>query len=390
MLGKVAWGRCFLHPAEFPYRFVCMNNGDHREGVFREIREGLQREDPIDELLKIFRRYFKGGGRGGGNSPFSSRMYWYGAAILFLLVGVFTAVYTVDVSEEGVITRFERYHTTTPSGLHFKFPFFIDRVTKVPSKVLLQEEFGFRSGVQRETSTQYSKRGYSEESLMLTGDLNVADVEWILQYRISDPWKFLFHARDVRKNIRDISMSIMRRVVGDRLVGDVLTVGRVEIADEAKKLTQEVLDRYDMGTTVVAVVLQDVTPPEAVKAAFNDVNAAKQEQEKSINVAEQEYNNIIPESKGKAEQLIADAQAHAILVVNRAKGDGSKFNAMLTEYRRAPEVTRRRLYIEAMEEVFSSVERLVIVDSKVKGVLPLYASPTTIAPVPTETEAKSE
>lgn len=367
-----------------------MNNGDHREGVFREIREGLQREDPIDELLRIFRRYFKRGGQGGGNSPFSSKVYWYGAAILFLLVGVFTSVYTVDVSEEGVITRFERYHTTTPSGLHFKFPFFIDRVTKVPSKVLLQEEFGFRSGTQRETSTQYSKRGYSEESLMLTGDLNVADVEWILQYRISDPWKFLFHARDVRKNIRDISMSIMRRVVGDRLVGDVLTVGRVEIADEAKKLTQEVLDRYDMGTTVVAVVLQDVTPPEAVKAAFNDVNAAKQEQEKSINVAEQEYNNIIPESKGKGEQLIADAQAHAVSIVNRAKGDGSKFNAMLTEYRRAPEVTRRRMYIEAMEEIFTSVERLVIVDSKVKGVLPLYAPPTAIAPVPTETEAKSE
>lgn len=217
---------------------------------------------------------------------------------------------------------------------------------------------------------------------MLTGDLNVADVEWIVQYRISDPWKFLFHARDVQKNIRDISMSIMRRVVGDRLVGEILTTGRIEIADEARKLTQEVLDKYDMGITVAAVVLQDVTPPEVVKAAFNDVNAAKQEQEKAINVAEREYNNVIPEAKGKAEQVIADAGGFAVSLINRAKGDATNFNSRLVEYRRAPDVTRRRLYVEAMEEIFSNLDRLVIVDSKVRGVLPLYSSPQAMTAIP--------
>jgi membrane protease subunit HflK len=226
---------------------------------------------------------------------------------------------------------------------------------------------------------------------MLTGDLNVADVKWIIQYRISDSWKFLFHARNVQKNIRDVSMSIMRRVVGDRLVGDVLTVGRIEIADEAKRLTQEVVDKYDMGITIVAVVLQDVTPPEAVKSAFNDVNAAKQEQEKAINVAEREYNNVIPEAKGKAEQLIADAEAYSLSRINQAKGDASRFSAMLTEYKKSPDVTRRRLYAEAMEDIFSNINSLVIVDSKVKGVLPLYPSPSDkVMPVPQGSEAGGE
>lgn len=348
-------------------------------------------QDPLEALIWEFREHFKkffnnqssgGSGNGGGRPPFSTKAIAYGLFIFVAAVGVLTSVYTVDVSEEGVVTRLRQYHTTTPPGLHFKLPFFIDQVIKVPSKVVLQEEFGFRSMGQQGTRTEYSEAALGEESLMLTGDLSVADVEWIVQYRISDPWKFLFHARDVQKNIRDISMSIMRRVVGDRLVGEVLTTGRIEIADEATKLTQEVLDKYDMGITVVAVVLQDVTPPETVKSAFNDVNAAKQEQEKAINVAERGYNNTIPEAKGKAEQMIADADAFAVSLVNRAKGDASNFNARLIEYRRAPDVTRRRLYVEAMEEIFLNQENLVIVDSKIRGVLPLYPPPQTIvAPV---------
>lgn len=378
-----------------------MNDEDQRP-IFREVRGGRP-EDPLEELLRkikeSFEKIFSGGGGGGrGNgrgrgTSFSGKPFFIGALILLALVGVFTSFYTVDVSEEAVVTRFERYHATTPPGLHFKLPFGIDRVTKVPSKVLLQEEFGFRSTGQSATRSEYSKTAFDEESLMLTGDLNVADVEWIVQFRISDPWKFLFHARDVQKNIRDISMSIMRRVVGDRLVGEILTTGRVEIADEAKKLTQDVLDKYDMGITVAAVVLQDVTPPEIVRAAFNDVNAAKQEQEKAINVAEREYNNVIPEAKGKAEQVIADAGAFAISLVNRAKGDATNFTTRLVEYRRAPEITRRRLYVETMEDVFSNMEKLVIVDSKIKGVLPLYPPAMgTVTPVtePALAEGKAE
>jgi modulator of FtsH protease HflK len=371
-----------------------MSNDDQRDNPFRSVGGGRP-QDPLEELLYRARRYFFGGGGGGNGAgrrrdPIPPKKFLYLGVILFIVFGVLTSVYTVDVSEEGVVTRFERYHATTTPGLHFKLPYFVDRVIKVPSKIVLQEEFGFRSTGREDGKEQYSNKQFDEESLMLTGDLNVADVQWIVQFRISDPWKFLFHARNVQKNIRDISMSIMRRVVGDRLVGDVLTVGRVEIAAEAHKLTQEVLDKYDMGIAIAAVVLQDVTPPESVKAAFNDVNSAKQEQEKAVNEAEREYNNIIPEAKGKAEQLIADAEAFAVSRVNRSKGDASNFNSMLVEYRRAPEVTRRRLYVEAMEEIFSSMDKLVIVDSKVKGVLPLYPAPTVVTPVGQTSEAKSE
>jgi membrane protease subunit HflK len=210
---------------------------------------------------------------------------------------------------------------------------------------------------------------------MLTGDLNVADVEWILQFRIADPWKYLFHARDVQRNLRDVSLSIMRRVVGDRLVGDVLTTGRVEIADQAKLLTQEVLDQYDMGIKVEKIILQGVNPPEKVKPAFNEVNAAKQEQEQTINNAEREYNRVIPESRGKAAKLIADAEAYAIDTVNRAKGDASRFSEVLKSYKQAPQLTRQRLYIDALEEVFAKMERVTIVDSRIKGVLPIYGMP---------------
>ncbi|MBF0300045.1 MAG: FtsH protease activity modulator HflK [Oligoflexia bacterium] len=339
--------------------------------------------DPMEEIFKQIHNFLKKlfnpeegrQGGGGGNytrPPISLRTILYVILVPLIIVGILTSFYTVDVSEEGVVTRFQQYNSTSPSGLHFKLPFFIDRVTKVPSKVLLQQEFGFRSSDQQRVKGESNRGNLAEESLMLTGDLNVADVKWIVQYRISDPWKFLFHARDVQKNIRDVSMSIMRRVVGDRLVGEILTTGRIEIADEAKKLTQEVVDKYDMGITIAAVVLQDVTPPDLVKAAFNDVNAAKQEQEKAINVAERGYNNVIPEAKGKAEQVIAEAEAHAIMLINQAKGDASNFNARLVEYLRAPEITRRRLYLEAMEEIYSNLDKLFIVDSKVKGVLPLY------------------
>ncbi|RYZ56199.1 MAG: protease modulator HflK, partial [Proteobacteria bacterium] len=237
-------------------RSMSNENDNDQDNRFRSVRGGKSdpEANPFDELSKQIRNLFQangggGNGGGGGHTPsdrefkLPERFIAYTIIALVVISGIFTSFYTVDVSEEAVVTRFEKYESTTPPGLHFKLPFGIDTVTKVPSKVLLQEEFGFRSLERHTGNTQYAKNGFAEESLMLTGDLNVADVEWIVQYRISDPWKFLFHARNVNKNIRDISMSIMRRVVGDRLVGDVLTVGRVEIADEAKILTQEVVDQ---------------------------------------------------------------------------------------------------------------------------------------------------
>lgn len=316
---------------------------------------------------------------GGGKPPFLMIGAIFGA--LILIYGIASSFYTIEISEEGVVTRFGRYIKTTPSGLHFKIPLGVDRVYKVASKRRLQEEFGFRSVGVSHGRTQYSDQAFLHESMMLTGDLNVADVSWIVQYEISDPWKYLFHARDVQRNIRDVSLSIMRRVVGDRFVGDVLTVGRVEIADQAKLLTQEVLDRYDMGIRILTVNLQDVNPPETVKPAFNDVNSAKQQQEQAINVAEREYNRIIPEARGRADQMISEAEAYAINAINRAKGDAARFKSIAEEYRKAPEVTRSRVFIETMEELLAKVAKLTVVDHNLKGLLPVFGN---LSPVKSE------
>lgn len=327
-----------------------------------------------------------GGGDGGGKSPNLTgangwNMLWVILAVLLMVWGIISSYYTVNVSEVGVVTRFQAYHITAQPGFHFKLPFGVDQVTLVRSKEVLIEEFGFRARDTQSSPTQYNEQRYLSESLMLTGDLNVANVEWTLQYRIADPWKFLFHVRDVKKNIRDISISIMRRVVGDRPVSDVLTTGRVEIADEAKKLTQDVLNRYDMGIQIKQIILQDVNPPDAVKDAFNEVNSAKQEQEQTINQAEQQYNKIIPEARGKAEKKIADAKAYSTELVNNAMGDANKFTEVLKAYKEAPVITRQRMYLETMEKVYSSAEKLTIVDPDVKGVLPIFGKQTDLSPV---------
>lgn len=324
--------------------------------------------DPTDELTQIFNAV------SNRLNTLNRGVGFLIALVLLAVVAGMTSFYTIDVSEEGVVIRLGRYVKTAPPGLHFKLPFGIDRVSKVASKRRLQEEFGFRTSGMADGRSSYSDKEYANESLMLTGDLNVGDVSWILQYEISDPWKYLFHARDVQRNIRDVSLSIMRRVVGDRLVGEVLTVGRVEIADEAKRLTQEVIDRYDMGIRIITVNLQDVNPPESVKPAFNDVNAAKQQQEEAINVAEREYNRFVPEARGSADQLLSEAEAYSINVVNRARGDASRFRSISEEYSKAPEVTRNRMYIESFESVIAGISKLTIVDANLKGLLPIYGS----------------
>lgn len=293
---------------------------------------------------------------------------------LFLLVSAATAVYTVQPSEEVVITRFGKFDRTTPPGLHFKLPWGIESATTVTTKLVLQEEFGFRSmgGNSSRGPTAYQDTSFDKESQMLTGDLNVADVEWIVQYQIADPRKWLFQAQDPHQNIRDVSEAIMRRVVGDRTVNEVLTTGRVEIASEAQRLGQEVLDKYDLGIRIVTVKLQDVNPPQVVKSSFNEVNAAKQEQEQAINVAEEAYNKVIPEARGKAEETISEAEGYASAVVNRARGDAERFTLTLREYQHAPDVTRKRIYLETMEELFGRFKKLTIVDDKVKGLMPVF------------------
>lgn len=293
--------------------------------------------------------------------------------ILLVAIGAYTSFYTVEPDEEAVIIRLGRYLETTPPGLHYKLPFGVDKHILVQTTKIHQAEFGFRTQeIRRSGHTRYSQGGFKSESLMLTGDLNVADVEWVIQYKISDPYKYLFKASNPVQNIRDVSESIMRRVVGDKSVNDVLTTGRAEIADEAKTLMQEVLDKYDIGIHVSAVKLQDVNPPEVVKPSFNEVNEAKQEQEKWINQAEKSYNKIIPEARGKAEELVSRAQGLSASKINRAIGDATRFKAILTEYRRAPSITRKRLYLETMEHIYKKFEKLTIVDSQVKGLLPVF------------------
>ncbi len=327
-------------------------------------------DDPKEEILKILQRLSDKFDAGPG----SPKQLAIIVAVVVGGVAFASAMYTVEPSEEAVVLRLGRYVATQPPGLHFRLPFGYDRVIKVKTKVILQEEFGFRSSGMQGARTSYANEDLRSESLTLTGDLNVANVEWIVQYQISDPKKYLFNAREVVINLRDISQAVMRRVVGDRIVGEVLTTGRVEIAEEAQRLTQEVLNYHDVGVRIVTIKLQDVNPPESVRPAFNEVNAAKQEQEKAINQAEKEYNTVIPEAIGKAEQTVRHAQGYATAAVNRAEGDATRFRATLSAYQQSPTVTRTRLYLEAMEEIYGRAESLTVVDKSVSGLLPVFSS----------------
>ncbi|MGA1796665.1 MAG: FtsH protease activity modulator HflK [bacterium] len=292
------------------------------------------------------------------------------ALVILILAFVLTVWFTVGPEEVGVILRFGRYNRVVDPGLHFKYPFLIEQVDKVPVQRQLKQEFGFRT-IKAGVVTQYSAQRYDEESLMLTGDLNVASVEWIIQFRINDPYRYLFKVRNSTQTLRDMSEAMMREVVGDRTVNEVLTVGRQEIATEVEKRLQELCDQYETGIRVEQVVLQDVTPPDPVKPSFNEVNEAQQDKEKLINQALSEYNRIIPRAKGEAEQTIQQAEGYALDRVNRSQGDVALFNAMFEEYRKAPEVTRLRIYLETFNTILPKVGRKYILDPDVGGILPL-------------------
>lgn len=292
--------------------------------------------------------------------------------LIIFFIGTNSSFYTVEPDEEAVVIRLGKHQDITQPGLHFKLPFGIDRIIKVKTKIVHQAEFGFRTMDTQSRRTTYSTSNFDNESLMLTGDLNVAEVQWVVQYQISDPFKFIYKTSDPITNIRDVAESIMRRVVGDKLVTEVLTTGRVEIAANAKVHMQEVLDKYDMGVSIKSIKLQDVNPPKVVQASFNDVNAAKQEQEKMLNQAEETYNKIIPEAKGKADKLIQEAEGFAKEIINKAYGDAERFSAIAKAYKKAPSITEKRIYLETMQEIFKDLDNITIVDTKVKGLLPIY------------------
>ncbi len=290
---------------------------------------------------------------------------------LFILVLLWTSIFQIDPEQVGVVLRLGQFDRTVDPGLNFKLPFGVETVEKVPVQRQLKEEFGFRTSVAGVRS-QYEKRSYQEESLMLTGDLNAAEVEWIVQFRISDSYKFLFKVRNALQTFRDMNEAVMREIVGDRSVNEALTIGRVEIAGTVTEKLQQLADQYDIGIKVDQVVLQDVTPPESVKPAFNEVNEAQQEREKMINQARSEYNKVIPKARGDAQRTIETARGYAIERTNNAKGEAERFNAVFKEYLKAPSVTHQRIYLETMNDVLQKVGRKLITDDKASGILPLF------------------
>jgi membrane protease subunit HflK len=292
-------------------------------------------------------------------------------AAILLVSFTMSSWFTIDPEEVGVVLRFGKYHRIANPGLNFKMPLGLENVYKVPVERQLKLEFGFRTKSPG-TRTQYTPVKYQEESLMLTGDLNAAEVEWIVQFRINDPYKFLFRVRNAEQTFRDMNEAVMRRVVGDRTVDETLTIGRQEISITAALKLQELCDQYEIGIKVVQVVLQDVNPPEAVKPAFNEVNEAQQEREKLINQAWSEYNKIIPKARGEAERTIEEAKGYALQRVNNARGEASKFDSVFQEYLKARDVTRQRIYLETMNDILPRVGRKLITDEEATGILPLF------------------
>ena len=291
--------------------------------------------------------------------------------LLLLLVFARTSFFTVPAESEGVVLRFGRFTTTVPSGLHFKIPFGVDTVQIVPVKRQLKQEFGFGTTDATNPWQSTSSREWQDEKAMVTGDLNAALVEWVVQYRIEQPELYLFKVRNADATLRDASESVMREVVGDRTVDEVITIGRQEIEDEALQRLQALVKSYEMGIKIDQVQLKNVNPPERVQASFNEVNQAQQEKEQAINIANGEYNKSIPRARGEASQQIRAAEGYAMKRINEAEGDVAAFTAQLAEYLKAPDVTRRRLYLETMAEVLPQVRGKIILDKNTAGIVPL-------------------
>lgn len=301
---------------------------------------------------------------------FNPRSFLRFALIAAVILVVLTSWFQVGPESVGVVLRLGAYQREVPPGLHFKIPFGLEKVYIVETQRQLKEEFGFRT-LQAGVNTRYSQSNFEQESLMLTGDLNVAVVEWTVQYRIVDPYNFLFQVRDIRETFRYMSQAIIRELVGDRTINEVLTAGRTELALTAQIQLQELCEQYETGIRVEQVILQDVTPPDEVKPAFNEVNQAQQQKETLINEARAEYNRAVPQARGVALQTIQQAEGYALGRVNRAKGEAERFISVYEEYRKAPEVTRQRIYLETMQLVLPNVGRKLVVDKDASNVIPL-------------------
>jgi membrane protease subunit HflK len=290
--------------------------------------------------------------------------------VLALLAILWSSIFQVSTEEVGVITQFGKYVRQVEPGLNLKIPF-VEDVYKVPVERQQKLEFGFRTS-RAGVNTEYRESSSTkDESLMLTGDLNLAEVQWVVQYRVDNAFNNLFEVRNPESTLRTLSEAAMRQIVGDRTVNEVLTVGRTEIGSEAQLLIQEICREYLLGFKIEQVVLQDVNPPEPVKAAFNAVNEAQQEKETLINRARSEYNKVIPKARGQAEETIQQAEGYAAERVNNADGEAARFTALYNEYVKAPEVTKKRIYLETLSTVIPKIGNVVITDQEGNNVLPL-------------------
>lgn len=289
--------------------------------------------------------------------------------LVFVAISVGTSLFTVDETEQAVITRVGKYYRTRGAGLHFKIPFGIDKSYLVPVKVVQTEQFGFTTYANRSGKTSVKR-----ESTMLTGDLNIVDVEWIIQYRIVDPAAWLFNVQEKNQTIRDISQSIINTLVGDRAILDVMGSARPEIETEALKIMNENFGSLGLGINIIAVKLQNIVPPEGVQDSFEDVNRASQDMERFINEGKEEYNSQIPLAKGEADQTIQQAEGYATKRVNEAKGNAARFDSVYDEYKKSPIVTRERIYLETMEEIYTAKQNTLI-DSELDNVIPVNNLP---------------
>jgi modulator of FtsH protease HflK len=298
--------------------------------------------------------------------------------VIAVVAGAFTSFYTVNTESVAVVTRFGRYHSTTPPGLHFKLPFSIDRITIVPTLRQLKLEFGFAT---RGATNEYQGSQQPDlERNMVTGDLNAAEVEWVLQYGISDPAKYLFNVHEPVATLRDISESCMNEVIGDRAVDEVLTFGRSEIESDCLKKLQLTMEQFNMGIRVEQIQLKNVHPPRAVQQSFDEVNRAQQEREERINIANGEYNKVIPRARGLAQQMISAAEGYALQRTNEAQGDVARFRELLVQYEKAPQVTRQRLYLETMNNVLPKMGQKIVIDEDAQQFLPLLNLPAASTP----------
>ena len=316
--------------------------------------------DVIRQAMARLRRMMPGG---------HARGVFVLAALVLVGLGLWTAYYTVPSDSVAVVQRFGKYLKDVPPGLHFKLPLGIDTATIVPVKRQLKQEFGFTTP--SASDPFQSPSDGRRETEMVTGDLNAALVEWVVQYRISDPAKFLFEVRQPGGTLRHVSESVMREVVGDRTVDEVITIGRQEIETEALVKMQELSSKYAMGISIDQVQLKNINPPRPVQESFNEVNQAQQEKEKLINEARRDYNKVIPLAEGEKDQRIREADGYRLKRINEAEGDAARFSALLAEYSKAPEVTRRRIYIETLQEVMPAIRSTIIVDEQSHSILPL-------------------